>query len=58
MPHDPLPEVAAFQAFLTGRIWVFGDTKRTAALPAGSGPRPWKELVQTRVGVPGPGFKG
>jgi putative transposase len=25
MPHDPLPEVAAFQAFLTGRVWVFGD---------------------------------
>ncbi len=27
MPDDPLPEVAAFQAFLTGRVWVFGDTQ-------------------------------
>jgi DNA replication protein DnaC len=26
MPHDPLPEVAAFQVFLTGRVWVFGDS--------------------------------
>jgi hypothetical protein len=29
MPHDPLPEVAAFQAFLTGRVWVFGDSNGT-----------------------------
>jgi hypothetical protein len=27
MPYDPLPEVAAFQLFLTGRVWVFGDIR-------------------------------
>ena len=27
MPDKPLPEVAAFQVFLTGRVWVFGDTE-------------------------------
>ena len=25
MPDKPLPEVAAFQLFLSGRVWVFGD---------------------------------
>jgi len=25
MPGWPLPEVAAFQVFRRGRIWVFGD---------------------------------
>ena len=34
MPHDPLPEVAAFQAFLTGRVWVFGDIELSATLNA------------------------
>jgi len=26
MPEKPLPEVAGFQVFLTGRVYVFGDT--------------------------------
>ncbi len=25
MPQKPLPEVAGFQVFLSGRVWVFGD---------------------------------
>ena len=31
MPEKPLPEVAAFQVFLTGRVWVFGDSLPTNA---------------------------
>jgi hypothetical protein len=26
MPENHLPEVAGFQLFLSGRVWVFGDT--------------------------------
>ncbi len=25
MPENHLPEVAGFQVFLSGRVWVFGD---------------------------------
>jgi hypothetical protein len=50
MPHGPLPEVAAFQAFLTGRVWVFGDRAMLAGslTSASSLIRPW-HLGQART---------
>ena len=54
MPDSPLPEVAAFQMFRRGRIWVFANTAEGSATSFCSRFTTFIIIVVSKVGCSNP----